>query len=249
MLNLVCGFFTPDAVSSLDNRLATTDTEVGEVKTALQTTERHLMALVPEATCSLCTSSPASLPPGAHPALSHAPSLETQYVASAIPGNVGLHHNRPEDLSRLRLNRPPSIRPPLSLSYLATPWMRPRGTPPLLNRAEGVKSRPTIPSSSGSPSGHPHQPSSIPRTSGTLGLSGAAYTPTPSTVAKYSDPISGPVGPSSTPSFRRPIPDSRLQGLLWTPSHTTNFPVDQHRVGSSPPLSPADENNISGPDP
>lgn len=254
MLNLVCGFFTPDALASLENRLAT---EVGDAETALQTIQRRSMAFTAEDNCSLCnsTSVPASLTPGVHLASSGAPSWETRFVTSTTAGNVGLHQNRPEDLSRLPLNRPPSARPlPSWLGYPATPRIRSGGTLPLLNRAEGVRSHPTRPSSFGS--SHPHQPSSVARTSGIPVLSTALYTPTPSTVANHTDPISGPVGPSLTPGFSMPLPlpasptpDSPSQELPRSPSHTTNLPVGQQTLENSPTSPPADENNINGTDP
>ncbi|XP_060118610.1 von Willebrand factor C and EGF domain-containing protein isoform X1 [Heteronotia binoei] len=246
-----------DVLASLENRLDTSHTEAGEVETALQTIQRQSMALIPEDNCNLCNStSVPAITPGVHLESSSSPSWESRYVTSTTPGNVGLHQNRPEDLSRLRLNRLPSVRPPPSwLGYPATHQIRSGDTLPLLNRAESARSHPTRPSSFGSPSAHPNQPF-ITKTSGISVLSTAVYTPTSSTVADQTDPISGPVGPSYTPSFpvhlslsASPPPDSPSQELSRSPSHTNNLPVGQQTVGSSPTLSPVDENNINGTDP
>ncbi|XP_077177241.1 von Willebrand factor C and EGF domain-containing protein isoform X2 [Paroedura picta] len=246
-----------DALASLEKRLATSHTEVGEAETALQTIPRHPMALPPENNCSLCnsTSVPASVSPGVHLATDNALSWETRYVTSATPGNVvGLRQNRPEDLSRLQLNRPPSVRPPPSwLGYPATPQIRSGGTLPLLPRAEGVRSHPTRPSSSGSPSAHTSQTFPITRTSG---ISTSAYAPTRSTETNHTDPVSSPVGPSHTPSFPMPLPESAgptpdSQELPRSPSHTTHshLLMGQQTVESSPILPPADENNNSDTNP
>uniref|UniRef100_A0ACB8G1Y0 Uncharacterized protein n=1 Tax=Sphaerodactylus townsendi TaxID=933632 RepID=A0ACB8G1Y0_9SAUR len=247
------------ALASLDNRLSTSYTGVEEAETDMQTSQTHSMVLMPKDNCSLCnsTSAPASLTPGVHLTSSNATTWKTQHATPTAPGNGGLHSNRPEDLSRLQPNRPPSVRLPSSwLGYSATPQIRSMDTLPLLSRAEGVRPHPTRMSSFGSPSTHSQQPTFITRTTGTSVISTAVYAPTPSTAANHTDPISGPVGPSYTPSFPLPppqsashIPDFPSQELPGSQSHTTDLPVGQQTVGTSPTLPPGDENDINSTDP
>ncbi|XP_066475896.1 von Willebrand factor C and EGF domain-containing protein [Tiliqua scincoides] len=251
-----------DSSASLENSLPISDLDSGGSKTALQIFKGHSTALMPDRTCSHCTSSSttASLSSEVHLARSNAVVWGIPPMSPTAPGKVGIHQTRPGDPIRLHLNRPPSVKPPSSwLGPSTISQIRSTATLLLLRRLESLRPPPTRPSSFGSSSTHSNLPSLITRTTEISVPSTTVYTTTPPPVANITDSIVRSFHPSVPHNLPLPSPaeplspstssslNSPSQEIFEGPSNSIDSPVGQRtQQGSSSTLLPKDESNLSG---
>ncbi|XP_016851050.2 von Willebrand factor C and EGF domain-containing protein isoform X2 [Anolis carolinensis] len=130
-----------DDVPSLESTI--NDSYLGnrEPEAALQVFPSHSM----DRNCSHCYSSPA--PASLSPEVHLASALEVPSVSPTAHGNVEFQPTRQEDPGRLRLNRPPSVKPLSSwLGYSPMTQIQSRSTIHILNRLKSIGSPSTRPS-------------------------------------------------------------------------------------------------------
>ncbi|XP_063145247.1 von Willebrand factor C and EGF domain-containing protein isoform X2 [Candoia aspera] len=243
-----------DDLASLENRVANPVLEDGASETSLQTLQRGYTALVSDSHCSYCssTSNIASLTPEVPLEASNASEQETLLMNTTALGNVGLHQTRPGEAIRLHLNEPPSGIPPSWLGHSAIPQIKPESTVPLLSNPESFGDLPGR--STGSSMTHSSLSSLYSSTSRTTASPTAAHTSIPPTPTNLRNSITALFQRSNTHNLPLPAETfspsassnlDSLQELPNSPTHITQFSLDEKNVGNNSKLTPSDENSLT----
>ncbi|XP_042293447.1 von Willebrand factor C and EGF domain-containing protein isoform X2 [Sceloporus undulatus] len=245
-----------DGLPSMEITLTNAHLGDGEPKAALQTLPKHSMALIFNRNCSNCNSTlaPVSLGPEVH----FASTLEMPPMSPTAPGNVELHQTRQGGPTRLRLNRPPSVKPPSSwLGHFA--MIKSWSPVQIQNRPESIGSSSTRPS--GSLSTHSNLPSLIIETTGTSVPSLDGHTSTPLNAAnlrnsitslfQYSNIHNHPLSPPAETLSSSTIPSlPSSQELSGSASLITGSSTANQKNAENSSASPSGtENNLNSTDP
>uniref|UniRef100_A0ABM5F872 von Willebrand factor C and EGF domain-containing protein isoform X1 n=3 Tax=Pogona vitticeps TaxID=103695 RepID=A0ABM5F872_9SAUR len=252
-----------DDLTSLENSITSSQFEDGESKTGLQAFRS--MALMSNRNCSYCSTNltVATPSPEADPAAhNNISALKTPPVSQTASEHIEARQTRPGEHDSLRLNRPPSVKPPPPwLGRSVTPQMKPGSAPLLLNRPESMGS-PAIRASDSS-STHSSVPSLVTRTTGDTVAPTDVHPSAPLIVGKLRNSLASlfqlsethhlpllPPEETLSPSASPNLASLSLQEYLGSPSDRTGSPsVGPQMVENSSTLPPGGGNNLNGSDP